>query len=184
MKRFEIEESPLPGLFHLIPKPIADNRGYFERLFCQETFNSLGLTKKIVNINHSYTEQQGSIRGLHFQYPPYTETKIVICIKGSVYDVAVDIRKDSPSFLQWHAQILNADQRNMLLIPEGFAHGFQTLEPQSELLYLHTESYYPDYEGGLAYNDPEIGIKWITSPTHLSQKDQTYAHITSSFEGI
>jgi dTDP-4-dehydrorhamnose 3,5-epimerase len=184
MKRFEIEESPLSGLFHLIPNPMADNRGYFERLYCQETFKALGVTKDIVTINHSYTEKKGAIRGLHFQYPPYTENKIILCIKGSVYDVAVDIRKNSPSFLQWHAQILHADRRNMLLLPEGFAHGFQTLEPQSELLYLHTETYHPENEGGLAYDDPVIGIKWVGHPTDISLKDQTHLHITAGFKGI
>jgi dTDP-4-dehydrorhamnose 3,5-epimerase len=184
MKRFEIEATALLGLFHLIPKPIGDSRGYFERLFCKETFSSLGLKKEILNINHSFTEKKGSIRGLHFQYPPYAEAKVVMCLKGSVYDVAVDIRKGSPTFLQWHAQILSAEQHNMLLIPEGFAHGFQTLKPQSELLYLHTETYHPENEGGLAYDDPAIGIKWVGNPTDISTKDQTYPHITTIFKGI
>lgn len=184
MKRFEYEETPLSGVFHIIPKSLGDSRGYFERLFSEEEFAEFGLNQKIVNINHSYTLRKGTIRGFHFQNPPYAEAKIVICIKGSVYDVAVDIRKNSPTFLEWHSQVLSADKRNMLYIPEGFAHGFQTLQEETELLYLHTQVYSKEYEGGLAYNDPAIGVSWIEEATDLSDRDKTYPYISSDFKGI
>lgn len=184
MKRFEVEESSLSGVFHITPKPIGDSRGYFERLFCEEEFAALGWRGKIVNINHSYTEKKGTIRGFHFQYPPYTEAKIVVCLKGAVYDVVVDIRKDSSTFLEWHGQILSAEKRNMLLIPGGFAHGFQTLLEGTELLYLHTRHYSQECEGGLAYDDPAIGVSWAEAPADLSERDKTHPYITGEFKGI
>ena len=184
MKKFDFEESPLRGLFHLTPKPIEDSRGYFERLFCEEDFAKIGLAKKIVNINHTYTKKKGTIRGFHFQYPPSSETKIVICLKGSIYDVAVDIRKDSSTFLGWHSQILSAEKRNMLLIPEGFAHGFQTLEDDVELLYLHTDFYSEQLEGGLLYNDPKLKVSWPLESIDLSPRDKAHALIADDFKGI
>lgn len=168
----------------MTPKPIEDSRGYFERLFCEEDFAKIGLAKKIVNINHTYTKQKGTIRGFHFQYPPSSETKIVMCLKGSVYDVAVDLRKGSPTFLGWHSQVLSAEKRNMLLIPEGFAHGFQTLEDDVELLYLHTGFYSEQLEGGLLYNDPKINVSWALEPIEVSQRDKAHALIADNFEGI
>ena len=184
MKKFDFEESPLKGVFHLTPKPMEDSRGYFERLFCEEDFAEIGLAKKIVNINHSYTKQKGTIRGLHFQYPPYAETKIVMCTKGSVYDVAVDIRKGSPTFLGWHSQVLSAEKHNMLLIPEGFAHGFQTLEEDTEIIYLNTNFYSSKFESGLAYDDPVIGLSWVFEPVGISEKDKIHPRVTDDFIGV
>lgn len=184
MKKFDFEETSLKGLFHLIPKTVEDNRGYFERIFCEEDFAEIGFDKKVVNINHTYTRYQGTIRGFHFQYPPFTETKIVMCLKGSVYDVAVDIRTGSPTFMQYHGQILSAEKRNILFIPEGFAHGFQTLEDDVELLYLHTNFYSEQFEGGLLYNDPKINVSWPLEPFELSLRDKSHPLIVDDFEGI
>ncbi len=184
MEKFIFEETSLKGLYHITPKPITDNRGYFERLYCENDFAEIGLTKKIVNINHSYTKNKGIIRGLHFQFPPLTETKIVICLKGAIFDVAVDIRKGSATFLKYHSQVLTAEKRNMLLIKEGFAHGFQTLRDDSELLYLHTNFYSRELEGGLFYGDPMLGISWELEPADLSERDKKHPLIDENFKGI
>ncbi len=184
MDNFTYSSTKLQGLYSIYPKSKVDNRGYFERLFCVDEFKELGLNKPIVNINHSLTKQKGTVRGLHFQYPPFQEIKIIICLKGSVYDAAVDIRADSPTFLQWHGEILNEDMRNMLLIPEGFAHGFQTLEENIELLYLHTNFYNKDCESGLNYRDPLLNISWPLSITEVSEKDINHNFLSNEFRGI
>lgn len=184
MGRFDIHSTPLNGLFMIRPKPLIDERGFFERLFCEEEFRESGLNIKIVNINHSFTGKKGSVRGMHFQHPPFAETKIVICLKGSVWDVAVDIRKDSPTFLQWHGEILSGEKRNMLYIPEGFAHGFQTLTDDCELLYLHSEFYKKEQEGILKYDDPTFGIKWKIPVSSVSDRDSSAFPVNDDFEGL
>ncbi len=139
--RFDILPTPLDGLKVIIRKPIEDPRGFFCRFFCAEEFLEAGFQKSISQINHTFTRGKGAVRGLHFQYPPHAEGKIVSCLRGEVYDVAVDIRKGSPTFLHWHGEILSAANQRSLLIPEGFAHGFQTLTENCELLYLHSERF-------------------------------------------
>ncbi|MFX1594266.1 MAG: dTDP-4-dehydrorhamnose 3,5-epimerase family protein, partial [Promethearchaeota archaeon] len=126
----------------------------------------------------------GTIRGMHFQYPPKAEIKIVKCISGSVYDVAIDLRKDSSSFLKWHAEVLSDKNMKLLYIPEGFAHGFQTLENNTEICYFVTEFYYPEYEGGIVYNDPKINIKWPLEMTNISDKDREIKLLNDDFKGI
>jgi len=121
---------------------------------------------------------------MHFQYPPKAEIKIVKCLYGSVFDVAIDLRKNSPTLLQWHGEVLSAENKKMIYIPEGFAHGFQTLENNSELLYLHTEFYSPKYEGGIRYNDPRINIKWPLEISYISNRDNEFNLLDNNFLGI
>jgi dTDP-4-dehydrorhamnose 3,5-epimerase len=161
-----------------------DHRGAFARFFCSRELAQVLGARRIVNINFSLTRLRGAVRGLHFQYPPLQEMKFVRCIRGKIYDVIVDIRKNSATFLKWHAVTLSQDNMNMLCIPEGFAHGFQTLTPECELLYLHTAHYSPDHEGGLCYNDPVLSIQWPEEITEVSDRDRSHSLINSSFQGI
>ena len=184
MARFDIFQTDLNGLKVIVRKPILDERGFFERLFCADEFRALGLHKSISQINHTLTRNKGAARGLHFQYPPHAEIKVVSCLQGSVFDVAVDLRKDSPTFLKWHAEILSSDNQKSLFIPEGFAHGFQTLTENCELVYLHSESYKQEAEGALNLRDPAIGIKWPMPFTELSERDRNHHLINHDFIGI
>ena len=142
-----INKLPLEGTFVIEPEPFTDDRGSFTRVFCKQELQSILEGKNIVQINHSLTRQKGAIRGMHFQYPPKAEAKMVKCMHDSVFDVIIDLRQGSSTFLKWHGEILSAENMKMLYIPEGFAHGFQTLEENCVLLYLHTEFYSPEYEG-------------------------------------
>jgi dTDP-4-dehydrorhamnose 3,5-epimerase len=175
---------PLQGAYIIEPNLFADHRGKFSRLFCQEELKQIGHDKPIVQINHSLTKQIGTVRGMHYQKPPKAEIKMVQCLKGEVFDVLVDLRKNSLTFLKWHGEILSANNMKMMYIPEGFAHGFQVLENNSELLYFHTEFYNSPYEAGIRYNDPEINIEWLLEPVNVSEKDQNYPLLNSMFEGV
>lgn len=183
-KRFDFHSTPFVGLWVAKRKPVEDRRGFFCRLFCAEEFRAAGWKKPVAQMNHTSTIKKGVIRGLHFQYPPYSEGKIVSCLRGEVYDVAVDIRKGSPTFLQWHGEILSAANQRSLLIPEGFAHGFQTLTDNCELHYLHSEAFYPQAEGALHIADPRIGIVWPIAMTELSERDRNHPFIDSDFKGL
>jgi dTDP-4-dehydrorhamnose 3,5-epimerase len=164
--------------------PHRDARGAFVRLFCAEELQPVLGGRQIAQINHSRTSDAGTVRGLHFQRPPHAEMKMVRCLRGRVWDVAVDLRSGSPTFLQWHAQELAQDDAQMLVIPEGFAHGFQALEPRSELLYLHTAFYNPSAEDGLRYDDPRLALAWPLPPQHLSPRDLEYPLLAADFGGI
>ncbi len=177
-------ETVLNGLYSIMPELISDDRGFFVRSFCLNEFSRIRGDIRIVQINHSMTKKAGSIRGMHFQLPPYCEIKIVRCIKGVVYDVAIDLRKDSKTFMQWHGEILTAGNMKMLMIPEGFAHGFQTLEDDCEMLYLHSEFYIKEYECGIRYDDPSLGIKWKIPITNISERDRKHPLIENTFRGI
>ena len=172
--RFEVTELPLSGLILINRKPIGDDRGYLERLFCNREFEKAGWDKPIAQINHTFTAKTGTVRGMHFQRPPHAEKKLVMCLRGRVFDVVVDIREDSSSFLKWHGQVLSPDDANALLIPEGFAHGFQTLTPDVEMLYFHSEFYAPENESGVRHNDPAIGLKWPLEVTDISERDKKH----------
>ena len=182
--RFDFIPTRLKGLTIVGRKPVEDGRGLFERLFCARELEEIGLQRPIVQVNHSITRKKGTVRGMHFQYPPHAETKIVTCMKGEVFDVAVDIRADSPTFLQWHAEILSAENRKSLFIPEGFAHGFQTLTEDCQLLYFHTKSYASDAEGGLNAQDPLLGISWPRSIAEISDRDRGHPYLSKDFSGI
>jgi dTDP-4-dehydrorhamnose 3,5-epimerase len=182
--RFDILDAPLQRLKLVQRKPIGDDRGYLERMFCAEELQSLIPGKGIVQINRTLTAKRGTVRGLHFQYPPYAETKFVNCLRGEVFDVAVDVRQGSPTFLHWHAEILSADNHKTLLIPEGFAHGFQTLTEDCELLYFHTAVYQPGAEGGLYAQDPRLDIRWPEAVLELSSRDAAHPLVTEEFVGL
>lgn len=184
MSRFTFTPTPLQGVYIVKPKPIKDDRGYFERYFCAQDFAEIGLQKPIAQINHSYTKGIGSIRGLHYQTAPHYETKIVRCLKGSIYDVAVDIRKDSPTFLQYFGIELSEENGKYLYIPEGFAHGFQTLSDEAEILYLVSEPFNPQADSGLNALDPVLSISWPLSLGHISDKDKNALFITQDFKGV
>ncbi len=163
---------------------IEDPRGSFARLFCQQELHEILGPRKIVQINQSTTRQPGAVRGMHYQHPPSAEMKLVRCLKGRVWDVAIDLREGSTTFLQWHGEELSADNAKMLVIPEGCAHGFQVLETDSQLLYLHTEFYAPDTEDGVAYNDPKLAISWPLPVTGLSERDRDLSPLSIKFSGL
>lgn len=174
----------LAGSFIIEPKVLEDDRGWFARFYCKNEFKEIGHEKEWVQLNHSVTNKKGSIRGMHYQVHPFREIKMVKCIAGTVYDVIVDLRKSSPTFLKWFGAELSAKNRKMLYIPEGFAHGFQCLEDNCELIYHHSEFYVPDSEGGMRYNDPMISIEWPLPVTVISQRDQSHPLLDENFKGI
>lgn len=176
--------TPLAGSYVIDLAPRTDHRGWFARTYCKQEFAQIGHTKEIVQMNQSYTRGKGALRGMHFQRQPHREIKIVRCVAGAVFDVIVDLRKQSPTFLKWFGVELSAQNKKTLYVPEGFAHGFQTLEDDSELLYLVSECYAPQAEGGVRYNDPAFGIQWPLAVTDLSEKDAVHPFLTENFEGL
>jgi len=177
-------ETILKGSFVIDLKPFQDNRGWFARTFCKEEFAKIGHTKEWVQMNHSFTKQQGTIRGMHYQLPPFSEIKMVRCIAGAVFDVIVDIRKKSPTFLQWFGVELSATNKKMIYIPEGFAHGFQTLTDDAELIYHHSEFYKSNVENGIKYDEPKVNIDWKLDVTNISERDKQHNFLTEDFIGI
>jgi dTDP-4-dehydrorhamnose 3,5-epimerase len=163
---------------------LTDHRGYFSRFFCAEELLAVGFALPIAQINDTLTLQRGAVRGLHFQHPPHAEDKLVSCLRGEVFDVAVDLRFGSDTFLKWHAEILSADNCKSLLIPQGFAHGFQALSDNCELLYLHSRAYVPGAEAALNVRDPALNINWPLTFTDISDRDSGHPQITRSFTGI
>lgn len=182
--RFETLETPLPDLRVLQRKPIGDSRGYLERLFCNEELQMLAPAKYIAQINHTLTALRGTVRGMHFQRPPHAEIKFVSCLRGEVFDVAVDLRHNSPTFLRWHAELLSADNHKTLVIPGGFAHGFQTLTDNCEMLYFHTHTYQPGAEGGLNAQDPRLAIQWPLPVGVVSPRDAGHPFLDENFYGM
>lgn len=183
--RFEIIEAPIPGLKVLQRKPLGDSRGYLERMFCADELGSLSLgAATILQINHTLTPKRGTIRGMHFQYPPFSEAKYVSCLQGEVFDVAVDLRRGSPTFLRWHSEVLSAGNHKTLFIPEGFAHGFQTITDGCSMLYFHTTFYEPAAEGGLNALDPALEIAWPIPVTERSFRDAAHPMIAAEFAGV
>ncbi|HEV2602643.1 MAG TPA: dTDP-4-dehydrorhamnose 3,5-epimerase family protein [Microvirga sp.] len=182
--RFDLAVTELVGLTLVTKKPLSDRRGTLERVFCSNELGPLMSGKPVQQINHTVTRCRGTIRGLHFQLPPFSEAKLVGCMRGAVFDVAVDLRAGSPTFLHWHGRVLSSANREMLLIPEGFAHGFQTLEDDCEMLYCHTAPYAPDHEGGFNANDPTIRIAWPIGVTEISDRDAQLSRIDGTFRGI
>ena len=162
----------------------ADHRGSFSRLFCRRELASVLAGRHIVQSNFSVTRTVGAVRGLHYQKPPHAEMKLVRCLRGSVFDVAVDLRRGSPTFLKWHGEELTRENARMMIIPEGFAHGFQVLDPDSEMLYLHTAFYEKSAEGGVRHDDPLIGISWPLAVTELSDRDRCFPLLSERFSGI
>ena len=184
MSRFDFIPTPLSDLKLVQRKAVEDHRGFLSRFYCVEEFARASISKPIVQINHTLTRNQGAVRGLHFQHPPHAETKLVSCLKGEIWDVAVDIRSGSPTFLQWHGEILSEANRKSMLIPEGYAHGFQALTEDCELIYLHTAAYHPEAEGALNVADPRIGISWTLPIDDLSERDRSHPFISQEYQGI
>lgn len=182
--RFDFLATPISDLRILQRKPLGDDRGYLERLFCSAELQPLLCGKGIAQINHTLTAGRGTVRGMHFQHPPDAETKFVSCLRGEVFDVALDLRKDSPTFLRWHAEILSAENHRTLVIPEGFAHGFQTLTDHCEMLYFHTAAYRAEAEGGLNVQDPRLAISWPMPVTGLSPRDAGHPLLQDDFSGV
>jgi dTDP-4-dehydrorhamnose 3,5-epimerase len=179
-----VRPTALDGVVVVEAKPLADQRGTFARLYCDRELEAVIQTRRVVQINHSQTTAVGAVRGLHYQNAPNAEMKLVRCLRGRVWDVAVDLRSGSPTFLKWHAEELTPANRRMLVIPEGCAHGFQVLEPNSELLYLHTDFYKPEAEGAVHYDDPSLRITWPLPVADLSDRDRRHPIITSNFPGL
>ncbi len=174
----------LSGAYVIDPEVRTDLRGAFFRFFCREEFEQIGHTAEWLQMNHSFTIKAGTIRGMHYQLPPHGEIKLVRCIVGKVFDVIVDIRQGSSTFLQWFGVELSGENRKMMYIPEGFAHGFQTLASDCELIYHHSARYEAGSEGGMRYDDPAIGIDWPLPVTMVSERDGQHPFLSPHFEGI
>ncbi len=168
-------ETPIAGAWLVEPETRTDERGFFARLWCRDEFAARGLRADFVQCNDSFSVSRGTLRGLHYQAAPHGEIKLVSCIRGRVFDVLVDLRQDSPTFLKWFGADLTAENRRMLYVPEGCAHGYLTLEDASEVVYPVTTPYHPEAERGLRWNDPAIGIKWPIEPTAMSPKDRQWS---------
>jgi dTDP-4-dehydrorhamnose 3,5-epimerase len=167
-----VHATPLAGLFELETVTHADDRGRFTRLFCRDEFDAIRPALHFVQVNHSVTRHRGTVRGMHLQRSPRSEAKLIRCLRGRVYDVAVDLRLTSPTFGQWHAVELAADNERQMFIPEGFAHGFQALSDDAELLYQHTAPYAPEAETGVNPNDATLAIDWPLPMTTVSHRDR------------
>lgn len=180
----EFIPSYFDGLYTLQLKKLEDERGFFARTFCKDEFQQFGFNKEFVQFNHSMSMHKGTIRGMHFQNPPFCEAKLIRCVQGCVYDVAIDLRKNSTTFLQFFGIELSAENMFSVLIPPGFAHGFQTLEDNTALIYHHTEYYKPGAEAGLRFDDPALNINWKLPVSRISDKDKSYKLISENFKGI
>jgi dTDP-4-dehydrorhamnose 3,5-epimerase len=176
--------TPLEGSYLIDLSVFNDSRGWFARTFCKNEFQQIGHNREWVQLNHSTTFTKGTLRGMHFQVKPFREIKLVRCIAGSIYDVIIDLREGSPTFLKWFGTELSAKNKRMLYIPEGFAHGFQTLTDNCELIYHHTEFYNPDAESGIKYDDPGINIQWPLKVEEISERDSNHAYLDNNFKGI
>jgi dTDP-4-dehydrorhamnose 3,5-epimerase len=184
MSRFDIIATPLQGLQLLHRRALRDARGYLERMFCVTDLGELLGSRRIEQINRTLTKDRGVVRGLHFQMPPHAEMKFVSCLRGEVFDVAVDLRHGSPTFLQWYGEKLTGENGHTLCIPEGFAHGFQTLTEDCEMLYLHTKQYAAAAEGGLSPLEQRVAVRWPQPISSLSERDSSHAPLPPEYSGI
>jgi len=179
-----IDATPLGGLYEVRGATIADERGRFKRLFCESEFAPIRRGLHFTQVNLSETSKQGTIRGMHYQLPPAAEAKLIRCLRGRVFDVAVDLRTGSPTFLQWHSMELSDDNDRAVFIPEGCAHGFQALTDDVQLLYMHTAPWTPDCEAGVRHDDPRLAIAWPRPAVMLSGRDRGYPLIDDGFAGV
>jgi dTDP-4-dehydrorhamnose 3,5-epimerase len=180
----EFIASSIENLYTIHVKKLEDERGLFARTFCKKEFKQIGFDEEFVQFNHSYNKTKGTLRGMHFQYPPYAEVKLIRCVQGAVFDVVVDLRTDSPTFLKYFSVELSAKNMTSILIPKGFAHGFQTLEDNTALIYHHTQYYTPEADAGLRFDDAAIGIQWKMPVITVSEKDKSYKLIDNNFKGM
>lgn len=167
-------ETVLKGAFLIQLEPKQDSRGFFARTFCQREFAEHGLDAQVAQCNVSFNPRKGTLRGMHYQAKPYEEAKVVRCTMGRIYDVIIDLRRESPTFKKSFGVELTAQDRNMLYVPRGFGHGFQTLENDAEIFYQISEFYSPDHERGVRWNDPAFGIEWPPDERIISERDQNY----------
>lgn len=171
----------LKGSYVIELQEISDGRGWFARTYCNEIFKQqIGHDKEWVQMNHSFTANKGTVRGMHYQLPPHGEVKLIRCIAGAAYDVIIDVRNDSETFLQWYGTEISAANKKMIYIPEGFAHGFQTLQDNTELIYNHSAAYVPSSEAGIIYNAASVNIFWPLPVTEISLRDSKHPHTDSS----
>jgi len=175
--RFENVHTPLEGLRVLRRLPLGDHRGLLERMFCLDELTEIVGNRRIVQINRTITRKRGTLRGMHFQHSPHAEMKFVSCLRGEVLDVAVDVRPDSPTRYRWHGVVLSENNHTTLAIPEGFAHGFQSLTDDCEMLYFHTATYQPQAESGLNPRDPLLAIAWPLPIAEMSERDASHPAI-------
>lgn len=182
--RFAFRETALSGLLVVDRLPVGDSRGFLERMFCEDDLAGPLAGRRITQINRTLTSNKGVVRGMHMQLAPHAEIKIVSCLRGEIFDVAVDVRQGSPTFLQWHGEILSADNHRSLFIPEGFAHGFQTLTESCELMYFHTHSYTAGAEFALNATDPLVDIQWPLAIAERSQRDVSHPYMNQTFSGV
>lgn len=180
----KILSTAIDGVHILESEPVRDSRGSFSRLYCERELDAVIGRRQVVQINHSLTRAVGAVRGLHYQRAPHAEMKVVRCLRGRVFDVAVDLRHGSPTFLRWVSCELSPTSGRAFVIPEGCAHGFQVLEPDSELLYLHTAYYTREAEGAVRYDDPRVAVAWPLAPIDLSERDRSHALLGPDFAGI
>lgn len=174
-------KTPLEGACLIELEKHSDERGFFARMFCEREFEAQGLVARFVQVNNSLATEKGTLRGMHYQLAPKAEVKVVRCVRGALYDLIIDLRKDSPTFCQHFGATLTADNRTMLYVPKGFAHGFMTLEEDTEALYLVDEFYAPDRERGLRWDDPKFGIDWPLAPAVISDKDRSHPDFDEAF---
>jgi dTDP-4-dehydrorhamnose 3,5-epimerase len=183
-------DTPIPGARLVELEPRGDGRGFFARMFCEQEFAAAGLPRRVAQANNSLSARRGTVRGMHYQLPPDAETKMVRCVRGGLFDVVLDLRPDSPTFGRWHGEELTADNRRMLVIPRGCAHGFVTLTDDAEVLYLVDHPYSPGRERGVRHDDPRFGIEWPVRPVEVSDKDRAWPsfdpqwHGTESLRGL
>lgn len=177
-------ETKLQGAFIITPDFIEDERGFFARTFCRREFEEHGLNPDIVQCNISFNKTKGTLRGMHYQTKPHAEVKLVRCTAGTIYDVIIDLRPESSTFKQWFSVELSAENRKLLYIPEGFAHGFQTLTDRTELFYQHSAFHKQEHQRGVRYNDPAFIIPWSLPVCVISDRDQSFAFIDNNFKGI
>ncbi len=170
----KFQETSVPGVFEIRLEPLTDERGFFARAWCREEFKCHGLNPELVQCSISFNKRKGTLRGLHHQAPPYQEAKLVRCTQGAIYDVVLDLRMDSPAFKQWISATLSADNRHMLYIPEGCAHGFLTLEDQTEVFYQISQVYNAESARGVRWDDPAFRIDWPAPVNVISERDRTY----------
>lgn len=170
----QVSKVPLQDAYLIDVDRRVDHRGFFARTFCQREFQNHGLATVMVQSNLSHNDKKGTLRGMHYQAPPAEEAKLILCTRGRIYDVIVDVRSTSPTFTRWFGVELSADNNRMLYVPEGFAHGFITLEDDSDVMYQVSQFYTPGQERGIRYDDPAIGIKWPRRVTVISEKDETW----------
>ncbi|MCF8369843.1 MAG: dTDP-4-dehydrorhamnose 3,5-epimerase family protein [Bacteroidales bacterium] len=178
------KQTILEGAWVVTLDPFVDDRGTFSRMFCENEFAEIGFTKNFAQVNYATNKSKGIFRGLHFQVPPYSDSKLIRCVRGKVYDVIVDIRQGSKTFLKSFAIELSPEENKMLFITDGFAHGYLTLEVKCELIYFHSTAYKPGFEGGLNYKDPKLNIALPFEPSKISEKDKNYTYIDNKFNGI